>query len=436
MTKTLRRAGLALLASLGAGFSGVFALAQSVAIMDGTVHIGNGTVIEAGDIIVRNGRIAEIGADLSAPDGMETVEANGRNVTPGFIAPYSALGLTEIPAVDDANDATPDRDFGTGGASLDAADAFNPDTTLIPINRAGGITRAVSMPAPGGDLFGGRGILVDLSGKTVSISKRDVAMSVLLGDNGSGRAGGTRLGVWAKAREILDEANRYASDPLAYRRLPSDGRIKLADLAALEPVIDGEMPLYVFAHRAADIRRIIDLQDEYGLNVVLVGGDEAWREAEALANADIPVIIDALSNLPADFDRLGATLNNAARLHEAGIELGFYNPPGFGTHNLRLLTQLAGNAVAEGLPFQAGLTALTLGPARMIGVDKTLGSLETGKLADIVVWDGDPLEVTSAPVMVFINGERQDLDSRSKMLRDRYRDLSRGDLPRAYEGER
>ena len=144
--------------------------------------------------------------------------------------------------------------------------------------------------------------------------------------------------------------------------------------------------------------------------------------------------MDPLFNLPSRFEDLGATLKNAARLNEAGVMISFFNPPGFGAHNLRALTQLAGNAVAEGLPYDAALEALTLNPARMFDLDAQLGSLQPGKLADVVVWDGDPFELTTQPVAVFINGRAQDLNNRQVMLRERYRDLSRGDLPHAYRG--
>ncbi|MEO0850945.1 MAG: amidohydrolase family protein, partial [Pseudomonadota bacterium] len=153
-----------------------------------------------------------------------------------------------------------------------------------------------------------------------------------------------------------------------------------------------------------------------------------------LAAANVPVIIDGLANLPQNFETLSATLRNAALLNQAGVTIGFYNPQGFGDHNLRLLPQMAGNAVAEGLPFDAALAALTLGPATMFGLDGEVGSLEAGKRADVVVWDGDPLEVTSAPVAVLIDGKVQDLNNRQQMLLDRYRTLDRGTLPHAYRG--
>ena len=422
------------------GVSGFAALAapavtsaQTIAILNGEVHTISGAVIEGGDIIIRDGIITDVGSNLTAPDGAIVINAEGRVVTPGIIAPYSSIGLTEIGAVSGSNDSTPDRGFELG-ASLDAADAYNPASVLIPVNRAGGVTRAVSVPGVGGSLFGGRAIMFDLSGNRESIYKRDVAQTLVLNSGGASRAGDTRMGAFAVVREMLGEAQLYANDPTGYRRLASDGRYKVTDLAALAPVLGGEIPLFVVVHRAADIRNVVRLKNDYGLDIIIVGGAEAWREASLLAAANIPVIVDSLANLPDSFETLSATLENAALLNQAGVDIAFFNPQGSGAHNLRLLPQMAGNAVAEGLPFADALAALTLNPAKMLGVDVELGSIVVGKRGDIVVWDGDPLELSSRPVAVLINGQPQDLTNRQEQLLKRYRTLDRGRLPHAYRG--
>jgi imidazolonepropionase-like amidohydrolase len=178
---------------------------------------------------------------------------------------------------------------------------------------------------------------------------------------------------------------------------------------------------------------LIKTKAQLGLNVIVLGGTEAHLVAKELAAAQIPVILNPLQNLPSQFEDLSATLANAARLHAAGVVIGFYDPPS-GTHNLRLLPQLAGNAVANGLPYAAALAALTINPARMYGAADRYGSIEIGKAGDLVLWDGDPLEVSSRPVAVYIDGRATSLVTRQTRLRDRYRDLSRGDLPHAYRG--
>ena len=430
MKSTLKNVLLAVGAYLAFSAS---ASAQTIAIMNGDVHTISGDLIENGDVIIRNGRIAQVGADLVAPPNATVIDATGKVVTPGLFAPYSSIGLVEIGGDQESNDSYPESGFSLG-ATLDATDAYNPSSTLIPINRAGGITRALSAPSAGDTLFGGKAAVIDMSGNVNSIMKPAAAQVLVMGYGGAARAGDTRMGSWHVLREYLDEARAYRANPNDYIRRPHEGRFLVSDLKALGAVVAGEQPLIVRIDGANEIRKLIALKNTYGLRVIVVGGSEAWRVGDALQAANIPVVLDPLVNLPGQFEDLSATLKNAARLNAAGVKIAFYNPPGFGAHNLRLLPQQAGNAVADGLPYDAALAALTINPAEMFGLSSQLGTLEVGKIADVVIWDGDPLEVTTQPEAVLINGVIQDLDNRQTALMKRYRDLSRGDLPHAYRG--
>jgi imidazolonepropionase-like amidohydrolase len=422
-----------------------------------TMAGANGGLIENADVVMSGGVVTAVGQDLAVPAGARAVDARGRIVTPGLIAPWSQIGLVEIGLDEESNDSSTDGEFAFS-ASLDAGDGFNPASTLIAINRAGGVTRALTAPepgfgggghahdagdtkhatasspaAPGGRMFGGHAAIVSLSGAPESVVKPRAAQSVVMGSGGAALASGSRVASWAALRDILDAAADYAGNPGDFARRTTSDRYSVRDLAALLPVLRGEQPLVVAVNRASEIRTLIKLKAERRLNVVILGGTEAHLLARELAAAGIPVILNSFLNLPSQFEDLAATQTNAARLNAAGVVIGFYNPPS-GTHNLRLLPQLAGNAVANGLPYAAALAALTINPARMYGVSDRYGSVEIGKAADLVVWDGDPLETSSRPVAVYIDGRATSLVTRQTRLRDRYRDLSRGDLPHAYRG--
>lgn len=442
---TMRHTTMKLFASSLAAFAASLSLAsaqtsgqnaeQAIVIQNARIYAMSGADsgrIDNGDVVIRGGVIAAIGQDLTPPAGAKIINAQGRIVTPGIFAPWSQIGLVELSLDEEANDSATSSDFALS-AGLDATDAFNPASTAIPVNRAGGVTRAVSAPDFGLKMFGGQGAIVDLSGRVNSIARPGAVQSVAMGAAGIGYNGGTRLGNWAALRDALDEARAYAANPGAYLMRPRQGGLAIGDLKALVPVARGAQPLVVALNSAADIRTLIKLKAQYGVNAIILGGMEAHVVAPEIAAAGIPVILNPMRNLPSQFEDLSATLSNAAKLNAAGVVITFYDPPS-GTHNLRLLPQLAGNAVANGLPYEAALAALTINPARIYGVADRLGSLEIGKAADVVVWDGDPLETSTRPTHVLIDGRETSLRNRQTMLRDRYRDLSRGELPLAYRG--
>lgn len=411
------------------------ALAQSVFIENArVVTAGPQGVIENGDVHISDGVVAAVGAGLAAPAGATVIDGAGRTVTPGVFAAYSTLGLEELSLDAEANDASTRDDFPLS-ASLSAADAFNPTSSLVAINRAGGVTRALAAPEPGSKIFGGRAAVVDLSGRIASVTRPDAAQNVVMGYAGAARTGDSRMAAWATLRDYLDEARAYAANPRDYKSRARDNDMNFADLEALAPAAEGRQPMIVAAEGAVDIRNLIRLKTEYRLDVVILGGAEAWRVARELAATNTPVVIDPAQNLPSAFEELGATLDNARRLHEAGVKIAFFNPDGGTTHNLRLLTQQAGIAVANGLPYDAAIAALTINPATMYGLGDRLGSLEVGKVADLVIWDGDPLEVTTRAVAVFIDGRAMSMQNRQTRMLERYRSLEPGDLPFAYRGK-
>lgn len=394
------------------------AAAQTVLIRDGRV-VTNGAagIIENGDVLIVNGRVSAVGANVAAPSGARIIEAQGRFVTPGVFAAMSEIGLSEISGSGTVNDASVSGNL--IGAAADVAHAFNPNVTAIPVTRLEGVTRAAIAPSQTASMFGGRGAIVTLNGAPNSVLRPNAFMVLELGETGARRTGGSRAAVWPAFEAALRDAREY---PSRYRSGQGGAVLNEIDAAAVQPFARGQGAFLVHVENVADIRRIIAYKRANpSLRFIIHGGAEAWQVAGELARADIPVIIDPLQNLPDRMERLSARLDNAALLHAAGVRIAIAPGPGsVDAHQARLALQLAGNAVANGLDWNAAFAAVTRGPAEIFGLGGSLGRLERGYLADVVIWDGDPLEVQSAPAAVFIEGAEQPLVSRQTRLRDRY----------------
>lgn len=394
------------------------AAAETVLIRDGRVVTNTSAgVIENGDVLIVDGRISAVGANVTAPRGARVVEAQGRYVTPGAFAAMSEVGLSEISGSGAPNDA--DMDGTLIAAAADAGRAFDPGVTAVAVTRMEGVTRAAIAPSATATMFGGRGALVSLGGAPESVFGERAFMVVELGETGATRVGGSRAAMWPAFEAALRDAREY---PGRYRSGQGGAVLNEIDAAALQPFARGQGLFLVHMESAADIRRLIRFKRENpGLRFAIHGGAEAWQVAAELARADIPVIVDPLSNLPDRFERLSARLDNAALLQAAGVRIAIAPQPGsVDAHQARLALQLAGNAVANGLDWDDAFAAVTRGPADIFGVGNRLGRLERNYVADVVIWDGDPLEVQSAPDAVFIEGVEQPLVSRQTRLRDRY----------------
>jgi hypothetical protein len=392
--------------------------AETLFINDATVHtMSSMAVIQQGDILIRDGRIQSIGTGLSAPSDARVIEAAGRPVTPGFFAGITELGLVEIPAVE----SSVDSGLSTPGLrpEFDVTPAYNPHSTVIPITRIEGYTWSVLGASGSGSMIGGQGQAVSLDGAYQSFLGAKV-LFIYLGADASEQSAGTRAGQWMLLEQAMSEAGSevlWSPEPL----LTGAGRKSLEGYK--------DQGIVVFnVDRASDILQVIGFSERHGFNAVISGGTEAWMVADQLAEAGVPVLINALSNLPGNFDQLGARLDNAALLNEAGVTLAF---AGAGTHQARKLRQLAGNAVSNGLPYEAGLAAMTISPAVIFALGDDYGSLEENSVADMVIWSGDPLEVTSAADQVIIAGKPVDMVSRQTLLRDRYLPEN-PNMPRAY----
>ncbi len=391
-------------------------LAEKVAISGGKIFtLAEQGTLESGTVLMTDGTIDRVITGTDVPDGYRVVDASGKVVTPGLVGSMTSLGLVEVSSsagvVDSSVESTP---ITRTGAALDVSYAVNPDSSLLGVTRIEGMTAAGTSVTYTDHLFYGQGAVITLSGDAPVLKPR-AFMVVNVGEQGADGTGGTRAALWVTLENALAEAAAASADLAPTQDW--DGLNTRADVKALKAVLSGEMPLIMEADRAADIRQVIAFKKRHSnIDVVLMHGVEAWRVAPELAEADIPVILDPEYNLPGGFDQMGATLANAARLEAAGVTVAV----GMDTHNIRLATQHAGNAVANGLSYEGGLASLTRAPAAILGVDDQLGSLQAGKRADVVIWSGDPLEVTQVAEQVFINGQAIEMRSRQTRLRDRY----------------
>ncbi|MEO0466207.1 MAG: amidohydrolase family protein [Pseudomonadota bacterium] len=414
---------LALFTAAGSG------LAQTYAITNAKAWTGTARgLIEGATIIIVDGRIAEVRTnDAALPSGATVIDAEGQWVTPGIISPFSRVGLVEVNAESSTNDIA--AGSSSYSVALKAADSFNPRASTVPVTRLDGVTRLVVAPNAGDDIFAGRGLTANTSGAPGSIMDDDAFVYIRMGEGGAGIAGGSRSAAWARLRAALSDARSFPARYLAHNEGDALTRV---DAQAFGAASRGDQMIMVEAHRASDILTLIAFsQRAPQLNIVLVGADEGWLVADELAAANIPVIVDPFQNLPASFEQLGATSENAARLIEAGVITAFSHL-GDNTHQSGLVLQSAGNAVANGVSHDDALAAITIVPAVIFGMDG-LGALEPDAIGDLVIWDGDPLEVMSAPTQVFIDGAPQSMESRQSRLRDRYLGMEPGDLPYAYK---
>jgi len=394
--------------------------AQDLLIRNATVHtVTERGTLERTDVLVRNGRIAAVGSNLGAA-GAVVVEADGRPLTPGLFGGITALGVEEISQEPTTVDNTPPP-AGTAGVpaesrpELDVTLAFNPESAVIGVNRVEGLTYAMVAPGsiPDAAVIAGQGAVVRLDGRgdAVLAPSRTLFVSLGAGPAGAGVSRAAQLMLLEQAaREAKPTPQMRDSD---FRLLTPTGREVLARYLA-----GGRVAFHV--DRAADIRQVLAFARRQGLQPVIVGGAQAWQLAGELAQAKVPVVLDPLADLPDSFDMIGATLQNAARLTRAGVRVAFTNTSD-GTHNARKVRQGAGIAVANGLPWEAALAGLTANPAEIFGLGAQYGRIAPGYVADLVLWSGDPLEVTTVAQQVWIDGRAQPMRSRQTELRDRYR---------------
>ncbi|MET4681227.1 hypothetical protein ABIA72_002885 [Stenotrophomonas rhizophila] len=397
--------------------------AQDLLIRNATVHTAAARgSLEHSDVLIQGGVIRAVGPGLSAPAGVAVVDAAGKPLTPALFGGITDIGIEEVSGESATVDSTLKLEDQPLRPEFDVTLAFNPDSVLIPVARLDGIGFTLLGANTGGGFIAGQGGVMRLDGSADPVGPQ--ALFIRLGASGAELTGTSRAAQWMLLEQMVSEARGRVPADSPHALLTPAGRATLARYLA------GQGRIVVQVDRAADIRQLLRWAAREKVRIAIAGGAEAWRLAPQLAQAGVPVFVDGLGNLPSSFDQLGATLQNAARLKAAGVPVSFAQRDD-ASHNARKMRQLAGNAVANGLPWDDGLAGLTRVPAQALGVGDRLGTIEPGKLADLVLWEGDPLDVGHYAEQVWLGGRAMPMRSRQTDLRDRYQAPASAE-PRAY----
>ena len=361
-------------------------------------------------------------ANELAVDADNTIDGKGKVLTPGIFALINQIGLVELGSQDQTADMETENE--DQGASFRVDQVFNHNSTLVPVNRSNGVTRTLIAPEPGIQIFAGRGAIMSLDGDYDALLAKDVAIFAAFGERAAHMSGGSRASTLHELNLALNEARLYKSNRSAielgeFREL----HYSMDDLRSLQLVLDKKVPLIISANRESDLLTLLDFAKEQNINIGFVGAAEAWKIAPKLAQANVAVFVDPMDNLPSSFEALGKRYDNAAILSKAGVNVMFLGQGFLASHNAHTVRHSAGNAVAYGMDYDKALAAMISTPAEYFGGDKTYGQIAEGYQAELVLWSGDPLEVTTLAEQVWIDGKATSMENRSTKLRDRYKAL-------------
>jgi imidazolonepropionase-like amidohydrolase len=403
------------------------------AITGAKIFILAGDPIDNGTLIIRDGKIAAVGVGIPVPAGAHVIDAKGLQVYPGLFDPVTQMGLSEIAAVSATVD---DSELGSFNPNVVASEAILPSSEHILVTRAAGITEVLAAPASGGfdarskpEILGGQASAIHLAGWTISdmLIKKSAAMVVgwpQMQTRPADSPKGAKSFADAKqeydkqVQELSDWIERARHYALALNRGSSADYQPDLKLEALVPVTRGELPLLIFASREREIRAAVNFCDARKLKMILAGGAESYKVKDLLRSKNIPVILLPTLTEPSNeddpYDRL---LTQPSELAAAGVKFAFGS---FDNSFSRRLGQQAANAVSHGLPYDVALKAVTEYPAEIFGLGDQLGTLESGKVANVIVTDGDPLELTTNVKFLFIKGQLTSTDNKQKSLYERY----------------
>ena len=408
-------------------FISISALSKTIVIKGGEIHTGLNEESFVGDILIEGDTILEVSSKSLRGDII--IDASDKIITPGVIAPDTQIGILEIGAISETTDGG--SDIYSMGFSV--YEAINPNSTLIPWNRSNGVTSAITLPDFNWDPLSGMASFLILDSNLRVNGLPDVALTGEIGALSSG----SRAESLILLKDLLELASTLDEKDISSSKKISEAvddfeiaetmDLHPRDVIALYNLLNNDLPLIIKTNRASDILKLIDIKKLYGLNLILMSAQEAELVKEEIAVNNISVIVNPFDNIPDSFDELASNIRIAASLEKAGIKVMFSESR---THNYHLIRQGAGNAVANGMSYTGAIMALTSNVAKSFNIPDR-GSLEKGMKADIVIWEADPLEPSTFPARVFINGNDMDLTTRSSRLTERY--IDKRDLPNTYK---
>ena len=400
--------------------------AQTIAITGGKVYPVSSAPVENGTVLIRDGRIVAVGANVTIPADARRIDAAGKWVTPGFVNSVTQLGLNEVGQVNDTRD---DRARGRDNvaAAFTVWEGLNSQSVLIAPARREGVTSVAVVPT-GQHLIAGQAAMLNLVDGMPSdmVVRAPIAMIAQVQNTG-GAGVGARGELIVRLRELIEDTRAFARNRAAFERAETrDFAASRLDLIAMIPVIEGRVPLLVVADKATDIDAALRIAAENNIRLIIGGGAEAWMLASRLAAARVPVLTGAMNNIPGGFTTLGQLQENSGLLRRAGVQVVLIGNAGNGDEevfNVRNIKQEAGNAIAYGMSWDDALRAVTLTPAEVFGVAERIGSLQAGRDANVVIWNGDPFEFSSVAEHVFVRGREYTAMDRQELLTERYKTL-------------